>query len=109
MARKVRLDSGPIPKIWINVNEYISIDQFDAESRYCKMLGHEVGFSYCRQTGTGVFCRKATDCWSGKFDVVAFLKWAFAEDQIQAAMKPPETKMNILLDLIAKARKVEKR
>ena len=107
MARKARLASGPIAKVWINVNEHISIDQFDAENRYCKMLGHEVEFSYCRQTGSGVFCRKATDCWSGRFDVRAFLKWAFTEDQIQAAMKPPETKMNTLLDLIARARKVE--
>jgi len=68
------------------------------------MLGHDVNFAYCRQTGTGIFCRRAVDCWSGRFDIEGYLKQAFTEEQIQAAMKPPDTKMNTLLDLIAKAK-----
>ena len=72
------------------------------------MLGHNVQFSYCRQTGAGLFCRKAVDCWAERFDVQAFLREAFTSDQIREVMQPPQPKMNSLIELIAKARGSEK-
>ena len=69
------------------------------------MLGHEVPFSYCRQPGKGIPCRKIFDCWWETIDIKGFVEKNFSEE-IQAALhEPPKPKMLSLLDIIEQARR----
>ena len=87
--------------------EEITIEQFDEHSIYCRMLGHDLTFKYCRFTGDGVFCRKIFDCWHDKIEVGRFVKTYFSDDEIQAVLHPPAPKLHTLLNLIEKAEKPE--
>ena len=72
------------------------------------MLGHEVPFSYCRAPGTELPCRKVFDCWFQTFDVQAFIRRHFSEQDIRQIGSPRQDKMVTLVDLIAKARKASR-
>lgn len=78
--------------------------EHDEEVRYCRMLGHEVPFSYCRKPGKEQFCRHIVNCWFEKFDIQAYLAEHFTEEQIQAAITPPAPKVESLLSLIERAK-----
>lgn len=78
----------------------MSIEEHDNETIHCRMLGHEVPFSYCRKGATDQPCRKIFDCWFQTFDIEQFIQEHYTEDQIQAFLSPPKPKMETLLDLI---------
>ena len=80
--------------------ERISIEQFDHRTVYCRMLGHELTFKYCRSTADGRFCRKIFDCWHSKIDIFRFVKSNFTEDEIQEIIHPPASKVETLINLI---------
>ena len=71
----------------------------------CRMLGHEIDFSYCRQVGSGLPCRKILDCWFERFDIQEFIQQYYAPEQIQQLLEPPKPKITSLVDLIHKAQK----
>jgi hypothetical protein len=79
-------------------------DGYDDRSLYCRMLGHSLTFKYCRQTATGLFCRKVFDCWHRKLDVAPYIKSFYTEEQIQAVLRPSAPKMHSLLGLIERAK-----
>jgi hypothetical protein len=81
----------------------MSVDQHDAKTIYCRMLGHEVPFAYCRQGASSLPCRKIFDCWFQTFDIESFMKDHFSEQEIQAILAPPKPKMTSLIELIQKA------
>ena len=71
---------------------------------WCRRLGQEVTFGYCRQETRGKPCRLVLDCWWETFDVRAFLQAhlpAEAMAQVeQASASPPPSKVLSLLELI---------
>ena len=69
------------------------------------MLGHEVGFDYCRQPGKETPCRKIFDCWDEKFDIVEFIKQNYGEEMVEKIQAPPKPKILSLLELIEQAKK----
>ena len=69
------------------------------------MLGHEVPFAYCRAPGRDLPCGKVFDCWYETFDVDAFLRSLFSEDDIARILTPRQDKMASLIELIERARK----
>ena len=71
------------------------------------MLGHEVGFDYCRNPGSDKPCRKIFDCWYDKFDVVTFIKQNYGEEMIAKLNAPPKPKILSLLELIEQAQKAK--
>ena len=73
--------------------------------KYCRMLGHELPFSYCRKPGSEVFCRKIRDCWHADIEIDTFLTEHFSNEQIESALSPPRPKVSTLVDLIARAQK----
>ncbi len=80
------------------------IDQYDEQLIYCRTLGHEIPFSYCRKPGQELFCRKIRDCWFKKFDITSFLNEHFSKEQIEQALSPPKQKMSSLMELVAQAK-----
>jgi hypothetical protein len=82
----------------------MSIDAHDNRESYCRMLGHAVPFSYCRQVSEGLPCRLLADCWYTQFDAVAWMRERFTSEQIARITAPPRPKIHSLLELIERAR-----
>lgn len=76
----------------------------DQRKRRCPMLGHELTFAYCRAPGRQLPCSKIFDCWWEAFDVQAFIREHYTEQQIAEIMAPRPEKVSSLLDLIRQAR-----
>ena len=69
------------------------------------MLGHLVPFHYCRD-GTGEMpCRKILDCWHERFDIYAYLKGIYTEEEIVSITSPPKSKLLQIIELAKKAQK----
>ena len=81
------------------------IDGHDDKKKYCRMLGHEIAFSYCRQTASAQPCRKIFDCWFDTFDIERFMKEHFSAEELKAILAPPKDKMASLVELIQQAQK----
>lgn len=84
------------------------ITQHDQRRRRCPMLGHEVPFSYCRAPGRDLPCGKVFDCWYETFDVEAFLRGLFSQDDMARILAPRQDKMASLIELIERARKADR-
>ena len=80
------------------------MDRYDERSRYCRMLGHEVHFSYCRAPGSDVFCRMIASCWGDRIDIQSYLTQFFTAEQQRRAFATPKPKVASLLELVDKAR-----
>jgi len=80
----------------------LAVDEFDERGIYCRMLGHDLTFNYCRRTGDGSFCRRIIDCWHDKIEIGRYLKTFFTADEIAAVLHPSEPKLQTLLNLIDK-------
>ena len=83
--------------------EEITVDQFDERDIYCRMLGHDLTFKYCRLTGDGSFCRRIFDCWHAKIEVGRYLKAFFTDDEIRGVLHHSSPKLHTLLNLIEKS------
>jgi hypothetical protein len=80
------------------------VRQHDQRRRRCPMLGHEVPFSYCRQPGSDIPCRKILDCWFETFDVRAFVTEHLPPETLERISAPRPDKAASLVDLIRQAR-----
>ncbi len=79
-------------------------NKFDIQRGYCRRLGHEVDFSYCRIADQGVPCFKIFDCWYERFDIQAFMTSHYSSEEITNLLAPPRDKVSSLYELIAKAK-----
>lgn len=70
---------------------------------YCRMLGHQVPFSYCRKGASSLPCRKIFDCWHQIFDIEQFMKDHYTQEQINSILSPPKPKVMTLIEMIQKA------
>ena len=87
----------------------MNIEDQDNTMIYCRMLGHEVLFSYCRHGVMSQPCRKILDCWFHTFDIEPFIREHFTEDQIKAFLAPPKPKVTTLIELIQQAQESAKK
>jgi hypothetical protein len=78
-------------------------EAFDTVAGYCRMLGHEVTFSYCRTVREGLFCHRILDCWFERIPVREFVERFYSPGEREIAFRPPESRMVTLYDLIRKA------
>ena len=79
------------------------IEQYDGRSTYCRMLGHQITFGYCRKPGRELFCSRIRDCWTGKIEIDEYIQKFFSPEEIAQALKPAVPKVASLLELIKKA------
>jgi hypothetical protein len=82
----------------------MNIEEHDTMTIYCRMLGHEIPFSYCRKGVSSLPCRKVFDCWHTQFDIVQFMQTHYTPDQLNSILSPPKPKMATLIELIQQAR-----
>jgi hypothetical protein len=76
----------------------------DARETYCRMLGHEIQFKYCRSVNDGMPCRRIADCWHTRFDVPTWLREHYSPEQIDRITAPPPAKVASILELIERAK-----
>lgn len=81
------------------------MNRFDSETSYCRMLGNEVPFEYCRSAAEALPCRKIKDCWFEKLPVEAYMDKHYTREEQEKIFAPPVPKMASLLELIEKAKK----
>ena len=88
-------------------------DAYDALEIRCPQLGGPVAFAYCRKVnlvpsaaeGEELPCRNLLGCWRGRFDVVAFLRATYTDDQLRRAFAPRDkTRLQRLVELAQRAR-----
>ncbi len=82
----------------------MTISDYDNQKTRCRMLGHEIGFDYCRSGASGRPCRKIFDCWFEKFDIQQFMTTHYTPEEIASILTPPKPKMLSLVELIQQAR-----
>ena len=85
--------------------EKMNIEAYDDLGARCRMLGHAVPFSYCRQVADGLPCRLVLDCWHEKFAVAQFIQEHYTAEQIEVFMSPGKAKVASLVDLIEQAKR----
>jgi hypothetical protein len=85
-----------------------AIEEHDALIIYCPQLGGEIPFRYCRMVNEDLPCRRIIVCWEFRIEISKFLGEHYSMDQIQRALAPPtKTRMEILIELIEKAKKIK--
>ena len=80
------------------------IDRYDNEEIYCRMLGHEIAFDYCRKASSGIPCRKIMDCWYERISIREFVEENYSAEERERIFRPPADKITSLLGLIEQAR-----
>jgi hypothetical protein len=84
------------------------IEEYDALIIRCPQLGGEIPFKYCRTVNEDLPCRRIVVCWEFRIEISKFLGEHYPLDQIQRALAPPtKTKLDTILDLIEKAKKIK--
>ena len=74
----------------------------------CPQLGGEVPFRYCRTVNEDLPCRRIMVCWEFRIDISKYLGEHYSMDQIQRALAPPnQTRIETILELIEKAKKIK--
>lgn len=83
----------------------MSIERFDDKLIYCKRLGHELKFKYCRTTDFNVLCKSIKDCWHNKIDIISFLNENYSEKELAKieSHTPPPPKMMSIFEIMKKA------
>ncbi len=84
------------------------MDQYDDLSIRCPQLGGEVPFRYCRTVNEDLPCRKIIVCWEFRIEISKFLGDHYSVEQIQQALSPPsKSRIETILELIEKAKRIK--
>ena len=81
------------------------MNQYDDKETYCRKLGHDVSFSYCRACSTGLPCRKVLDCWYAAFAVGDYLKSHYTPAELARVFEPQKPKVAQILDIVASVKR----
>ena len=76
------------------------IEQYDDKSGYCRMLGHTLGFNYCRIMHEGLPCHNILNCWFERLPIRAFIEEHYSADEQQRIFQPPKPKMVTLAEIL---------
>jgi len=73
----------------------------------CPRLGGPVTFGYCRIEDLGRPCFRAIGCWAAIFDVEGFFRESMSDQDFNECFsKRPHSKVDTLIELIERARKL---
>jgi hypothetical protein len=81
------------------------MDRFDSEKIYCRKLGHELDFKYCRQEQDLLPCSKVLNCWFERIAIEEYIQKHFSEAERKKMVAPPQNKIVSLIDIIERAKK----
>ncbi|MBN1406207.1 MAG: hypothetical protein JW956_00375 [Calditrichaceae bacterium] len=81
----------------------MNIHEYDAETIYCRKLGHHLKFDYCRREFNELPCSRIIKCWAERIPIHNFLSSHFSDKDLEKIFAPPVPKMTSLIELIQKA------
>ena len=70
-----------------------STTRHDQREIYCRRLGHQLTFEYCRLTDGETPCSKIFDCWCETFDVVQFMEAHASPTTVESLSTAPQPKV----------------
>ncbi len=76
--------------------------RYDSYEKRCPILGHQIQFSYCRQSEEEKPCSRILSCWSNSLPIHTYISKFFGPDDIQRLKIIPKNKMYTIIDLINK-------
>jgi len=80
------------------------MDRFDSEVIYCRKLGHELDFKYCRQEQDFLPCSKILNCWFERIAIKEYIQKHFNETEQEKILTPSQDKIVSLIDIIENAK-----
>jgi hypothetical protein len=83
------------------------IEQYDDKTIQCPRLGGEVDFRFCRCENNMLPCEWIVGCWQMRMDIDNFLEEHYSKEEQNRIFAIPGPKIESLLDLIEKAKKVK--
>ena len=84
------------------------IEEHDSLIIRCPQLGGEIPFRYCRTLNEDLPCRRIMVCWEFRIEISKFLTEHYSFEQIERALAPPtKTRIDTILELIEKAKKIK--
>ena len=83
----------------------MAAEVFDQLEVYCRRLGHEVSFIYCRTQGEARPCHHILNCWHERIPIKQYARTHFTEEELQAILAPPPPKIVSLWEQIEKAKR----
>jgi len=84
------------------------IEQHDDKMIRCPRIGGYVTFKLCRSENNFFPCRWVVGCWLGQMDINEFLDENFSKEDLDRIFVPPKPKMESLVEMIEKAKKIKK-
>ena len=78
--------------------------QYDDEIIYCRRLGHDLTFAYCRRGSRGLPCAAILGCWRERLPVSEILTAQFSPEELAQAFRPPQDKLSNILDIVRQVR-----
>ncbi len=84
------------------------IEQHDDKMIRCPRIGGYVTFKLCRSENNFLPCRWVVGCWQEQMDINEFLDEHFSKENLDKIFAPPKPKMESLMEMIEKAKKVKK-
>ena len=84
------------------------IEQYDDNTIRCPRIGGEVSFLFCRTENKMLPCRWIAGCWKGRMEIQTFLEDHYTGEELEQIFLPPKPKMEILVNLVEKAKKANK-
>jgi len=84
------------------------IEQHDEKTIRCPRVGGEVNFRFCRFENNMLPCRWIVGCWQTRIDINKFLEDHYSGEEQERIFVPPRPKIESLVDLIEKTKKVKK-
>ena len=83
--------------------------KYDKKEWYCRMLGHDVPFRYCRTMREGLPCAKIFDCWFEILPIKEFVEENYSEEEQRQIHEPPRSRISAIAEILEKARKNQKK
>jgi len=84
------------------------IEEHDDKTIRCPRVGGEVNFRYCRFENNMLPCRWIVGCWQMYMDINKLLEEHYSKAELDQIFTPPKPKIESLVGLIEKAKKVKK-
>ncbi len=81
-----------------------TMERYDDNIIYCRALGHQVPFKYCRKLKGEMPCGKIFDCWFETVNITEYMNSFYTEEEIQRIVEPPKPKVSSLVELIERAK-----
>lgn len=78
----------------------------DNKKIYCRKLGHEVVFGYCRKESITEPCYRIIRCWTEYIDILNYLKEKFGDTFVEEFSSRESTdKITSIIEILEKTKK----